>query len=58
MIFRSFQQNKEDIYSLDHFSQEHVTFFHVVTFSQIKDAATNLLINQKLASLSEINKKR
>ena len=33
VIFRSFQQNTEDIYNLDHFSQEHVTFFHAVTFS-------------------------
>ena len=33
VIFRSFQKNGEEIYNLDHFSQEDVRFFDVVTFS-------------------------
>ena len=41
VIYRSFQQNAEEIYSLDHFSQEHVKFFDSVTFDQMKDATTN-----------------
>ena len=54
VTFRSFQQNAEGIYRLDHFSQEHVRFFHAVTFSQMKDAATNVSIKQKSTSLSEL----
>ena len=54
VIFRSFQQNAEEIYSLNHFSQEHVRFFDAVTFIQMKDAATNVLIKQKSTSLSEL----
>ena len=54
VIFRSFQQNAEEIYSLDQISQEHVRFFDVVTFIQMKDAATNVLIKQKSTSLSEL----
>ena len=44
VTFKSFQQNAEEICSLDHFSQEHVRFFDAVTFSQMRDAATNVLI--------------
>ena len=54
VIFRSFQQNAEKVYSLDHFSHEYFTFFDAVTFSQMKDAATNVFINQKSTSLSEL----
>ena len=54
VIFWSFQQNAEEIYSLNHFSQEHVRFFDAVTFIQMKDAATNVLIKQKSTSLSEL----
>ena len=54
VIFRSFQQNAEEIYSLHHFSQDHVRYFDVVTFNQMKDTATNVLIKQKSTSLSEL----
>ena len=54
VIFRSFQQNVEEIYSLNHFSQEHIKYFYAVTFNQLKDAATNILIRQKSTSLSEL----
>ena len=48
VTFKSFQQKAEEICSLDHFSQEHVRFFDAATFSQMRDAATNVLIKQKL----------
>ena len=54
MIFRSFQQNADEIYSLDHFPQEHIKYFDPVTFNQLKDLATNVLVRQKSASLSEL----
>ena len=54
VVYRSFKQNAEEIYSLDHFSQEHVKFFDPVTFDQMKDAGTNVLVRQKSTSLSEL----
>ena len=36
-VFRSFQQDFEEITSLDHFIQEHVSFFDQVTMVQMKD---------------------
>ena len=48
VIYRSFQQNAEEIYSLDHF------FFDPVTFDQMKDTATNVLVHQKSTSVSEL----
>ena len=53
VIFRSFQQNAEEIYSLDHFLQGHVQCFDSVTFNQLKNAVTNVLVRQKSTSLSE-----
>ena len=53
VICRRFQQNAEEIYSLDHFSQDHVRYFDAVTFNQLKDTATNVLIKQRSTSLSE-----
>ena len=47
VIFRSFQQNSEEICSLDHFSQEHIKYFDAITFNQLKDAARNVLVRQK-----------
>ena len=54
VIFRSFQQNAEEIYSLNHFSQEHIKYSDAVTFKQLKDAARNVLVCQKSTSLSEL----
>ena len=54
VIFRSFQQNSERIYSFDHFSQKHFKYFDIVTFNQLKGAATNVLVRQKSTSLSEL----
>ena len=52
VIYKSFQQNFEEIYSLDQFSRECVKFFDPVTLDQMKDAATNALVCQKSTSLS------
>ena len=54
VIYRSFQQNAKEIYSLDHFSQEQVKFFDPVTFNKMKDATTNVLDRQKSTPLSEL----
>ena len=54
VTFRSFQQNAEEIYSLNHFLQEHTKYFDAVTFNQLNDTATNVLVRQKSTSLSEL----
>ena len=38
IIFHSFQQTEDEIYSLDHFSEALVPYFDIVTFNQLKDA--------------------
>ena len=47
VIFRSFQQNFEEISSLDHFSQDHVGFFDIITIKQMKDSALSVLSKEK-----------
>ena len=47
IIFRSFQQTEEEIYSLDHFPQSQVPYFDNVTFNQLKDAATKVLNRER-----------
>ena len=42
-VFRSFQQNFEEISSLDHFLQKHIWFFDQVTTAQMTDAAAKVL---------------
>ena len=54
VIFRSFQQKADKIYSLDHFRNEHIPFFNRVTFKQLKDATTSVLAREKSTSLSEL----
>ena len=53
LIFRSFQQSKDEIYDLSHFNQEHVAFFDR-TFFQLKDGATTVLAREKVTSLTEL----
>ena len=53
VIFRSFQQSPEET-DLNHFKQEHVSFFKRITFCQLKDAATALLAREKSTSLAEL----
>ena len=53
VIFRSFQQNADEINSLDHFQQGHVKFFDPVTIKHVRHAATNAISRKKTTSLSE-----
>ena len=48
LVFRSFQQDSEEITSSDHFIQEHVSFFDQVTMVQMKDAAMRVLYRGSL----------
>ena len=54
VIFRSFQQKADEIYSLDDFRNEHIPFFDRVTFQQLKDTAASVLAREKSTSLSEL----
>ena len=54
IIFRSFQQKADEIYSLDHFREEHIPLFDRVTFNQLKDAVTSVLALEKFTSLHEL----
>ena len=54
VIFRSFQQNFEEITCLDHFSQEHISFFDQVTMKKMKDAALSVLSREKTTPLSAL----
>ena len=54
VIFRSFQQNKEEIYNLSHIKKEHVPSFNKTTFFQLKDAISAVLACEKLTSLAEL----
>ena len=54
VIFRSFQQNAEEIYDLSHFRQGQVAFFDRTGFHQLKDAASAVLAREKSTSLAEL----
>ena len=54
VIFKSFQQSPEEIYDLNHFKQEHVSYFDKITFCQLKDAAPAVLPCEKSTSLAEL----
>ena len=61
VTFRSFQQKADEIYSRDHFRNEHTWFsdflifwYFFGTFQQLKDAATSVLAHEKSTSLSEL----
>ena len=54
-VFRSFQQNFEEINSLDQFSQEHILFFDEVTMAQMKMLLPKSLTEkQKTAALAQL----
>ena len=53
VIFRSFHQSAEEIFDLNHFGQEHISFFDKVMSHQLKDAATAAIIRETSTSLSE-----
>ena len=52
VIFCSFQQKRDEIYSLNHFSEQHVKYFNKATFKQLKDLVTSVLNRRKSASLN------
>ena len=57
VIFRSFQQNAEEIHGLSHFKQEQslhaiVAFFNRTTFYQLKGAASTVLPREKSTLLA------
>ena len=54
VIFRSFQENDDEIYDLSHFKQEHVIFFDRAIFFQLKDTAKSVLVREKATSFSEL----
>ena len=54
VVFRSFQQNYDEITSLDHLSQEHIPYFDQVTMSQMKDAAMKVLYKENTVALVEL----
>ena len=54
VIFRSFQQSADEIYSLRHFNQEHVAFFDRLTSFELKVTTTAVLVVEKATSLTEL----
>ena len=52
IIFRSFEETEEEIYSLDHISQAHTSYFDSVTFNQLRDAAPKVLGDEKSMDLN------
>ena len=53
-VFRSFQQNYDEITSLDHLFQEQIPYFNQVTMSQMKDAAKRVLYKENTVALAEL----
>lgn len=54
VIYRTFQQSAQELYSLDHFRTEHVPFIDGTTALQLKDAASAVLYREKCTSLAEL----
>ena len=54
VVFRRFQQDFNEFTSLDHFFQEHITFFDCFTMAQMKDAAMRVFCREKTIALAEI----
>ena len=54
VIFRSFPQKTDKIQNLDHFQEEHISYFDGITFQQLKDAATSVLVREKSTLLYEL----
>ena len=52
IIFRSFEETEEEIYSLDHISQAHASYFDSVTFNQLRDSAPKVLGGKKSMNLN------
>ena len=54
VIFRSFQQSAEEMFDLSHFRREYKPFFDKITFQQLQDATTAVLVREKSTSLAEL----
>ena len=54
IVIFSFQPNPEEYNSLDHFSQDHVRFYDLVTVTQMRDATMGVLVKEKTNLLSEL----
>ena len=54
VIFRSFQQSKNELYNISHFKNEYVPFFDRVLIGQLKDAASAVASREKSTSLVEM----
>ena len=54
VIFRSFQQSKNELYNISHFKNEYVPFFDRVLIGQLKDAASAVASREKCTSLVEM----
>ena len=54
VISRSFQQKAEEIFDLSHFKRKHVPYFDTITFQQLNDATTAVLVREKSTSLTEL----
>lgn len=51
-IYRGFYQNREEIYNMRHFKNEHRPFFDKITYKQLMDAAEGVLCREKTTSLA------
>ena len=54
IVLKSFQQNNNEITSLDHLSREHIPYFDQVTMSQMKDSAMRVLHKENTVALAEL----
>ena len=55
MIFRIFQQNFEEITSLDHFLQEHIPIFDQVTMEQMNNPTTKVFNREKTTVFARVS---
>ena len=54
VIYRSFDQNPNEIENISHFSDEYQPFFDLVTLNQLSDAARAVTRREKSTSLAEM----
>ena len=54
IIYRSFDQTENEIFSVNHFSDEHEPFMDRATLSQFRDAARDVISRKKYMSLAEM----
>lgn len=52
IIYRSFDQTPDELFSLSHFSDKHKPFMDTVAASQLRDAARDVIHGTKCTSLT------